>query len=133
RLVLGAALALSFGVVVSTQAQTAPQDQQATQSQAPAPKAKAKLNLTDEQKAQAKKIHEDAKAKMDAINNDSTLNADQKKAKLREVRHEAHKQFVSMLTPEQRQQMRANKRERVSERRQQKQSGTQTQNAPPQS
>src|SRR5580658_1403468 len=40
------------------------------------------LNLTDDQKAQFKKIHESTKARLDAVNNDQSLSADQKQAKI---------------------------------------------------
>ena len=63
------------------------------------------LNLTDDQKAQMKKIHEDAKSQIAAVNNDSSLSADQKQAKIHAIRRDTHKQTEALLTPEQRQTM----------------------------
>jgi len=88
------------------------------------------LNLTDEQKAEMKKIHESTKAQLDAVNKDESLTADQKEAKIHQLRHGARLQMVKLLTPEQRQQMRANVRAlRASRREQQQQQPPQ---APPQ-
>jgi Spy/CpxP family protein refolding chaperone len=67
----------------------------------------ANLNLTDDQKTQIKKIHEDAKTQMEAARNDSTLTADQKKAKMQEIHKSTHEQVMQVLTPEQRQQMKS--------------------------
>src|SRR5579872_7569756 len=61
------------------------------------------LNLTDDQQAQMKKIHEDAKSQIAAVNNDTSLGADQKQAKIRSIRMSSHKQMEALLTPEQRQ------------------------------
>jgi len=68
------------------------------------------LNLTDEQKTAMKKIHESTKAQLDAVNKDESLSADQKAAKIHQLRHSGRMQMVKLLTPEQRQQMRANVR-----------------------
>jgi Spy/CpxP family protein refolding chaperone len=65
------------------------------------------LNLSDDQKAQMKKIHQEAKAQIEAVNSDSSLSADQKQAKIHGIRQGSHKQVEAMLTPEQRQKMRA--------------------------
>jgi periplasmic protein CpxP/Spy len=65
------------------------------------------LNLTDDQKAQMKKIHQEAKAQIEAVNNDSSLSTDQKQAKIHAIRRGSHKQVEAMLTPEQKQKMRA--------------------------
>lgn len=79
------------------------------------------LNLTDDQKAQMKKIHESTKAQLDAVNKDESLSADQKQAKIHELRHDARLQMVKLLTPEQRQQMKANVRALRASRREQQQ------------
>jgi Spy/CpxP family protein refolding chaperone len=68
------------------------------------------LNLTDDQKAQMKKIHESTKAQLDSVKNDGSLTADQKAAKIHELRQGAREQMVKLLTPDQRQQMKANER-----------------------
>ena len=68
------------------------------------------LNLTEDQKTAMKKIHESTKAQMDAVNKDESLTADQKAEKIHQLRHSSRMQVVKMLTPEQRQQMKANVR-----------------------
>jgi len=67
----------------------------------------AKLNLTDDQKAQVKKIHEDMKTQVEAVKSDSTLSADQQHAKLGAIRKSSHEQVMQLLTPEQRKQLKA--------------------------
>ena len=68
------------------------------------------LSLTEDQKAAMKTIHESTKAQMDAVNKDESLTADQKAEKIHQLRHNGRMQVVKMLTPEQRQQMKANVR-----------------------
>jgi Spy/CpxP family protein refolding chaperone len=70
------------------------------------------LNLTDEQKAQIKKIHEDAKAKADAVKADTALSDADKKAKLREIRKSARMESSKVLTAEQRAQLKEKMKER---------------------
>jgi Spy/CpxP family protein refolding chaperone len=79
---------------------------QATPAQQNRP-ARPDLNLSDDQKAQMKKIHEGAKSQIEAINNDTALSSDQKQAKIQAVRRGTHKQTEAILTPEQRQTMKA--------------------------
>ena len=79
------------------------------------------LNLTDDQKAAMKTIHESTKAKLDAVKKDESLTADQKEAKVHQLRRGARMQMVKLLTPEQRQQMRANVRALRASRREQQQ------------
>ena len=55
------------------------------------------LNLTDEQKTAMKKIHESTKAQLDAVNKDESLTADQKAAKIHELRHSGRMQMVKLL------------------------------------
>lgn len=108
-------------------AQEKPQDQAApTQQASPAPgrrmhgeKMLEGLNLTDDQKAQIKKIHEDARAKADAVSADTSLSEADKQAKLRAIHRDSMKQVHAVLTPEQRQQLREKMRERRGARRQQ--------------
>jgi Spy/CpxP family protein refolding chaperone len=85
------------------------------------------LNLTDEQETAMKKIHESTKAQLDAVNKDESLTADQKAAKIHELRHSGRMQMVKLLTPEQRQQMRANVRAMKATRREKQQQPPQTQ------
>ena len=94
------ALALAAGAAQeATQAQAAPAQQDKPD--------RPDLNLTDDQKAQMKKIHQDAKSQIEAVNNDSSLNDEQKHAKIQAIHRDAHKQVEAMLTPEQREKMRA--------------------------
>jgi len=72
----------------------------------------ADLNLTDEQKAQIKKIREDAKAKADAVKADATLSDADKKAKFREIRKSARMESSKVLTAEQRAQLKEKMKER---------------------
>lgn len=65
----------------------------------------ADLNLSEDQRAQIKQIHEGAKSRVDAVKNDSSLSADQKEVKIHEIRHESREQVKKILTPEQRKQM----------------------------
>jgi len=78
----------------------------------------AKLNLTDDQKAQVKKIHEDMRAQAEAVKSDSTLSADQQHAKLEGIRKSAHEQVKQLLTPDQRKQMKADEMARKAARQQ---------------
>jgi Spy/CpxP family protein refolding chaperone len=86
------------------------------------------LNLSDDQKAQFKQIHETTKSQVAAVKNDQSLSFDQKTAKIRELRHSARMQMVKLLTPDQRAQMKANVRElRAARREKQQQQTPQTQ------
>jgi periplasmic protein CpxP/Spy len=114
-------------------APTTSQDQTQGTQTAPTPQQGRKhggmegLNLTDDQKTQMKQIHESAKSQMDAVNNDSTLSADQKQAKMRQIHRSARVQMVKLLTPEQRQEMKANARARRAARQQNQQNAPQAQ------
>jgi Spy/CpxP family protein refolding chaperone len=59
------------------------------------------LNLTDDQKAQLKPILQDEVQQLRAVNDDASLNADQKKAKFTDIRQSHKSQMVSILNPEQ--------------------------------
>ena len=72
----------------------------------------ADLNLTDDQKAQIKKIHEDAKAKADAVKADTTLTDADKKTKFREIRKSAMADSRKVLTAEQLAQLKEKMKER---------------------
>jgi periplasmic protein CpxP/Spy len=85
------------------------------------------LNLTDDQKAQMKKIHESTKAQSDAVKNDGSLTADQKDAKIHQLRQGGREQMVKLLTPEQREQMKANVRALRASHREKQQQQPQTQ------
>jgi len=74
------------------------------------------LNLSDDQKTQIKKIHEEARAKRDKVMADSSLSDTAKQEKAKEIRHAATEQARSVLTPEQREQLKANRSARRAER-----------------
>ena len=103
-----------------------PDPQGTMQAQAPSGHARhegredelAKLNLTDDQKAQVTKIHEDTKSQMDAVKSDSSLTPDQRRAKAQEIRKSSHEQVMQLLTPEQRKQMKSDEAARKAARQQ---------------
>ena len=78
------------------------------------------LNLTEDQKAAMKKIHETTRSQMEAVKQDTTLSADQQAEKIHELRRDSRTQVVKLLTPDQRQQMRANIRALRAARREQR-------------
>ena len=59
------------------------------------------LGLSDDQKAQMKKMHEDQAAQMKALKADTSLTADQRKAKAKEIHQQHMSQMEGMLTPDQ--------------------------------
>ena len=59
------------------------------------------LNLTPEQQADLKSIRENMKQQAQAIKNDSSLTADQKKAKFKELHKSSREQMMAKLTPDQ--------------------------------
>jgi len=63
------------------------------------------LNLTDDQKAQIKKIHMDARAKADSVMADSSLSDADKQAKVKEIHRSAMMEANKVLTPDQRAQL----------------------------
>jgi Spy/CpxP family protein refolding chaperone len=65
------------------------------------------LNLTDDQKTELKPIFDDAKSKRAAIMSDTSLSADDKKAKMQELRKDTRSKVDGVLTPEQRAQLKA--------------------------
>jgi Spy/CpxP family protein refolding chaperone len=71
----------------------------------------AKLNLTDAQKTQIKTIRDNAFQQRKAVMSDTSTTDAQKKAKLRGIRRDTHKQVAGVLTPEQRQQLRQDMKE----------------------
>jgi Spy/CpxP family protein refolding chaperone len=123
--VLGVGAFLLVGTFApATFAQSGTQDQAAPPATAqPAARAHehgknpfAGLNLSDDQKTQIKKIHEEARAKREKIMADSSLSDAAKREKAKEIRHAAMEQARSVLTPEQREQLKANRSERRAER-----------------
>jgi Spy/CpxP family protein refolding chaperone len=59
------------------------------------------LNLTDDQKAKVKQIFADVKAKHQAVTSDTSLNEEQKKAKIKELHEGTMAKLNEVLTPEQ--------------------------------
>jgi Spy/CpxP family protein refolding chaperone len=59
------------------------------------------LNLTDDQKAKVKDIFADSKTKRQALMDDSSLNDDQKKAKMKELHEGTLAKLNGVLTPDQ--------------------------------
>jgi len=124
---ISAAGALSLALLATSAAQTAPapaqDNNQAPNATAPGAPAKgkrakamhnefAKLNLTDDQKAQMKSIHDNAFQQRKAVMSDTATTDAQKKAKLRSIRRDTHKQIMGVLTPEQRAQLKQDMKER---------------------
>jgi len=70
------------------------------------------LNLTPDQEAEIKSIHENFKQQAQAIKNDSSLTPDQKKAKFKELRKSTHEQMMAKLTPDQQQKLKEMRKER---------------------
>jgi periplasmic protein CpxP/Spy len=117
-----AGLLMASTFAPTTFAQSAAQEQAPVASQ-PAPTVHkhgegrfAGLNLSDDQKVQIKKIHEDAKSKADAVLADTSLSDADKQAKVKGIHRAAMMQARGVLTPEQRQELKAKKRERRAER-----------------
>lgn len=63
------------------------------------------LNLTTDQKAQLKAIHEKQKAEMTAIKNNSNISAEQKKEQFKTVKQQYRTQRETVLTPDQKETM----------------------------
>ena len=61
------------------------------------------LNLSADQKAKLKSLHEGVRQQIEALRNDATLSADDKRAKIRSLRESTRQQFQAVLTPEQQQ------------------------------
>ena len=59
------------------------------------------LNLTDDQKAKVKDILADAKTKRQAVVSDTSLNEEQKRAKMKELHEAMAAKLNEVLTPEQ--------------------------------
>lgn len=64
------------------------------------------LNLTKEQIGQLKEFHRSIKQKKDGIINDATLTEEQRKSKLKELHKEQKEKLNSVLTPEQKEKLR---------------------------
>ncbi len=73
------------------------------------------LNLTQDQKDQMKKLHEDNKAKMEAIKNNTTLSDDQRKEQMKALHEEQRKNMESILTDDQKAKLKQMHAEKKSE------------------
>jgi Spy/CpxP family protein refolding chaperone len=69
------------------------------------------LNLSPDQQAALQSIRQNEKQQAQAIKNDSSLNAEQKKAKFKELRRSSHQEMMSKLTPDQQQKLKALRKE----------------------
>ncbi len=99
------AAALSVFSITATFAQTEapakPEKKERTERKGERPNPMADLNLTEEQGQKMKALNEEGRAKMEAVRNDASLNDDQKKAKMTELRKAQNEKRMAILTPEQ--------------------------------
>ncbi|HEY7097118.1 MAG TPA: hypothetical protein VH437_10365 [Terriglobales bacterium] len=106
RVVCVSAMLLSFGAS-SLLAQTA----QRPPSSSPAPIAKPaqqqpcwqQAGLTQDVQQQREQIEQNSKAEVQSVCNDSSLNAQQRQVKIRQVHRQAQQQSQALITPEQQQ------------------------------
>lgn len=63
------------------------------------------LNLTDEQKTKLQPLFDDQHKQVQSIMQDSSLTPDQKRAKVEDIHKTTHQQVMTVLTPEQQNQM----------------------------
>jgi Spy/CpxP family protein refolding chaperone len=111
NVILSGAMLLPLAALAQTAATTpnSGDNNSATTSTAPQEKERGergekfakKLNLTPEQQTELKGIRENMRQQAQTIKNDSSLTADQKKAKMKELRETTHQQMMAKLTPEQ--------------------------------
>lgn len=71
------------------------------------------LNLTADQKSQMKTLHQDMKQQREGIMNDQSLTADQKKAKMKDLRKSQSEKMNTILTPDQQTKMKEMKKQRM--------------------
>jgi len=71
------------------------------------------LNLNADQKTQMKALHQDMKQQRDAIMNDQTLTADQKKQKMKELRKAQSEKMNTILTPDQQAKMKELRKQKM--------------------
>ena len=99
------AAALSVFSITATFAQTEapakPEKKERTERKGERPNPMADLNLTEEQGQKMKALNEEGRAKIEAVRNDASLNDDQKKAKMMELRKAQNEKRMAILTPEQ--------------------------------
>ena len=73
------------------------------------------LNLTTEQQAKLETIRTENKVKLDAIRNDASLTKEQKRSKMEEIMKAQKDQMRSLLTPEQAQKMKQERKSRPAQ------------------
>ena len=125
--VVVAGLVFLFSLPAIIRAQSSPPPPPATeipQKTLPPPRAKkaaaptdifAGLQYTEDQKAKISKIHEDMKARVDAVIKDDKLNPDQKGAFLQGFERMERSKIYEVLTPEQKVEVGKRMRERREE------------------
>ncbi len=69
------------------------------------------LNLTDDQKTQLKPILQSEFQQLKAVKDDTSMSADQKKAKAQEIHASAKSQMANILTPDQQKKLAAMREE----------------------
>jgi len=74
------------------------------------------LNLTDDQKAQLKALRDSLKPRRDAVTNNANLSDAEKKDQLKALRTEFREKSLQVLTPEQREKLKAQRAEMKSKR-----------------
>jgi Spy/CpxP family protein refolding chaperone len=99
--IFSAALAL-FLLAGVAQAQDTTGRKKHDKHQKHAQKAAKELNLTADQKAQLKKLHEQERAEMEALRNNAALSNEQKQAGRKQIQEKYRTQMHALLTPEQR-------------------------------
>lgn len=73
------------------------------------------LNLTDEQKAKIKPLLQEQVTQLKAVHDDTSLSAEQRQAKMKEVHQNYHSQVMAVLTPEQQKKFAAIKEQKKQE------------------
>jgi periplasmic protein CpxP/Spy len=113
KMLLVALLLAGFGAFAQDSAQTppaanaeplattAPKHMHGDQAEHRLKRLSKNLNLTDDQKEKIRPILEDEQQQMKAVEGDSTLTAQQKHKKTREIRMSSKSQMSAILTPEQ--------------------------------
>ena len=102
-IILAAALSVfsTTATFAQTEAPAKPEKKERTERKGERPNPMADLNLTEEQGQKMKALNEEGRAKMEAVRNDASLNDDQKKAKMMELRKAQNEKRMAILTPEQ--------------------------------
>ncbi|MGH2647811.1 MAG: hypothetical protein ACRDE8_09605 [Ginsengibacter sp.] len=69
------------------------------------------LNLSKEQRSQMKELHQSMKQQKETISNDSNLTDAEKQTKLRTLKKEQREKMESILTPEQKEKLKEEKKQ----------------------